>query len=426
MKILVKFYENHQKNICDLLFYFFASLIPMVLNIASMRIYSLYLSPVDFAIIGFYNAFSLLFTPVISFYIVHNYMRNFFQCSNIERVKMYEASVQLLVYFSAILTSFAIVIIAIYQKMFNASSSIAVYPYALLSMGHVFILGLYNLKLREFKMKKKSFAFFMTTGINSLLVTVLSVIFVYFRHDAVGKFYGTFLGALIIFMYLIWHYRCFLLRKFNFSEMKKIISFCFPLMLASTLEFFSNGYDKVYLERYVSIENLGYYSVGVSISHFVFVFSDAISSTFAPDIFESVAKHNYRKCFKVILLKLLLIILAVIPFILLAPWCVTWLTADKYIDSLPFCIITSLSAITSSLYYSLNMVTIASNHNHIPLFVRILGSILTITMFYYLIKAFGTYGAAWGLVLNYFIYFFCNIILLLFTQKIKTRFLCQA
>ncbi len=406
------FFVSHRQTIANLLMYFLASLVPMLLNIGSMPVFAKYLSAEDFAVVGFYNSLSLLFEPMITFYMLHNYMRKYFQCDEVGREKLHTATFQLLIFFSAGMAAIAIILTGIYQNYFNKNSQIAVIPFAVYAMLYPAATGIFKLKLTDLKMKKRSLPYFIYNSVNAVLTAGVSVLLVILGGGCAGKLGGLLLGAVPLFAYLLWEERKNIIRKIDFKSAKSILAFCFPLTLAAMMGFFSNGYDKVFLERYIPLKELGYYSVGVSISHFLYVFSDAINSTFSPDIYESVAINNYKRCAKIVLLKLGLISAIVIPFIIFAPLIVNLLTAGRYRESLPFCIITALSAVTASLYYSFSQITIAANHNHIPLLSRIIGSLLTVLMFYILIKRWGTYGAAWGVSLNFLLYFICNVILL--------------
>ncbi|MCQ2352907.1 MAG: polysaccharide biosynthesis C-terminal domain-containing protein [Victivallaceae bacterium] len=409
------FIVRHKGTLTNLLVYFLASVVPMVLNIVSMPLFSCYLSAEDFAVVGFYSSLSLLFAPLISFFLLHNYMRSYFQCDEKGREQLHVETTQLLVYFSAVLAVVSVALIWGYQNWFNRNSRIAVLPYAPYAMFYLSAAGLLNLKLTQLKMQKKSLPYFVYNSVNAVLTVGFSVFFVMLGGGSAGKLGGVFLGGFLLFGYFLWDAREYLFRKMQWGSVRRMLVFCFPLMLAAMLGFFSNGYDKVFLERHISLKELGYYSVGVSISHFLYVFSDAISSTFSPDIYESVAKKDFRRCSYFVLLKIVLITLIVIPFVVFAPPIVNLLTAWKYQKAIPFCVITAFSSVTASLYYSLSQITIAMNHNKIPLLTRIVGSCLTIGMFYVLIQKWGTYGAAWGVVLNFLVYFLCNFLFLAIT-----------
>ncbi|NLZ95647.1 MAG: hypothetical protein GX921_07490 [Bacteroidales bacterium] len=114
---------------------------------------------------------------------------------------------------------------------------------------------------------------------------------------------------------------------------------------------------------------------------------------------------------RIIFVKIAFVSMIVLAFIVLAPFLVKILTAGRYVDSTKYAVIVSLSTITSMLYHSLSQVTIALGFTKITLTNKIVGSLLSIAMFYLLISKMGAVGAAWGIVFSFLIFFVGNIIL---------------
>ena len=183
------------------------------------------------------------------------------------------------------------------------------------------------------------------------------------------------------------------------------------------LTFFSNGYDRVFLERNESLEVLGYYSVGVTIASYIRVFSDSINSTFQPDIYESIVKRNFRKSFKFIALKLAILSVVIVCFIILSPFVVRILTFGKYVASTKYAVIASLASLTSMMYYSVSQIAVALGYTSITLYNKILGSVLSVLCYALLIRSLGAIGAAWGMVVLYIFFFLGNSIMVYYKYK---------
>ena len=177
------------------------------------------------------------------------------------------------------------------------------------------------------------------------------------------------------------------------------------------LTFFSSGYERVILERTGDLVEMGIYVVGATIAGYIGVFSTSINDTFQPDIFQSIVKKDYKRCFKVISVKIALISIVVIAFIATAPFVIDILTAGRYTSSLGYAQIVAVSSVTSMLYYSFSQVTIAMGYTSITLTNKIIGSILSVIAYTVLINKYGATGAAWGVVLSYIFFFIGNIIL---------------
>ncbi len=407
-----------KNQICNLGIYFLAAMIPMALSLVSNPFIALNMSSVDYAITGYYQAFTILFGPLVNFYLLHYYTKRYYELNDEERHELKATLFKTLIFFSFLLGVVALIVLAVYTFVFNDKTEIPFLPYAIICVFSLPITGIYTLSLTEYRMQRSSKKFFnlsVSNGILSVSVTLLFV--VAFKWGAIGKMMATFIASAIVFIYVliknmdVWNY------KFQFDVFKKALVFCWPLVIASMLTFFCSGYDKIILERIGNIEVLGIYSVGVTIAGYLHVFSNSINDTFQPDIFESTVKRNFRRCLRYIITKISIMTFCVSCFAVLAPYIIDILTYGKYVSSTPFAIIVSASSITSMLYYSMSQVTVALGFTSITLLNKIIGSVLSIISFNILINYYGAVGAAWGVVLSYVYFFIGNVLLVLVKYK---------
>ena len=394
--------------------YFSASLIPMMLSLLINPLVSLNMSPDDFAISGFYTAFNTLFTPFVTFYFTHYYTKRYFELEENQRQILKSTIFKSLISFSFFLSVIALLGLFLYMNFFNNSTDITFFPFAVISIFSIPFIGIYNLNLIEYRMQRKSVQFFKLSVTNGTLLTIITLLLVVLlKLGALGKLMSVFSASLIMFSFCFYLNKSLLKYSFNWNYFKGAVLFCFPLVLAAMLSFFTLGFDKVYLERIVDNASLGYYVVGASIAGYINIFTNSINDTFQPDIFQSIAKHNYLKCCKIVIVKLILILFIVSLFILLAPILIKLLTANKYIDSTIYARIISLSCISGILFQSISQITIAKGFTTLTLTNKIIGSVGCVICYIFLISQYGTIGAAWACVLSYLIFFIGNVILLL-------------
>ena len=69
------------------------------------------------------------------------------------------------------------------------------------------------------------------------------------------------------------------------------------------------------------------------------------------------------------------------------------------------------------MYYSMSQVTVALGYTSITLTNKIIGSVLSILSYGFLISRFGAKGAAWGMVLSYVYFFLGNVMMVLIKYK---------
>lgn len=398
--------------------YFGSTLFVSILQVLINPLIALNLSPNDYAIIGYYTSFNILFTPLITFFLTNYFIKCFFQVDNDKRKKIKATIMQMLIYGSFILSVLSLIVIFVYQSYFNEKSDIPFSPYAFLTIISIFLTGVYSLKLAEFRLERKANQFALYTIVAGLIsVALVLIIVVYLKEGAVGRLWATLLGNLVMFLLVIFKERSCFKVKIEKSIFIDIVNFCWPLTIAGMLGFFSSGYDRVLLERAGDYHELGFYSVGVQIAAYLTIFSNAVNSTFQPDLYECYAKKNFKRLFFFILIIVGSISVIVLSFIAVAPWVVDLLTAGRYTDAALFARILALSSITAALYYSTSQITIAMGYSKMLLAVRAIGSLLSIVAFYYLIEYFGAIGAAYGNVASYLIFLVINVAFLLIFKK---------
>lgn len=398
--------------------YFGASLIPMLLNLISNPLVAMNMSPEDYAITGYYTSFSTLLSPLIVFYMLHYYTKKYYEVNEQERIKLKALLFKSLIYFSGLLAVLCLLGLIAYIKIFNSNSSIPIMPYAALTVLSLPLTGIYSLMQVDLRMERKSKIFFKVSVTNGILLVCMTLLLVVvIKLGAYGKLLAPFIVNLIFFFWVCYKYQELFHYPFDKQEFKTIIKFCTPLTIAAMLSFFSNGYDRIFLERLGNIKELGYYVVGVQIAGYISVFQTALGSTFQPDIFQAITERNYNKLAKISCLLIGGVTIIVIVFIIASPLLIKILTAGRYMMSVKYTQIVAFSTITSAIYYTISQTTIALGKSYLTLFNKIITSVFSIALFSILINKFQFYGAAWGLVLSFLISAICNIILLTIFNK---------
>ena len=401
--------------------YFMASLIPLILNLATNPLVAQNMSAEDYAVVGYFKSYNTLILPIVLFYVLHYYTKRFYEVSEKEREILKAYIFKFLLIGSFVLALFSILGIYLYTVFFNKDTQIPLFPYVWISMMSLPLTGLYSLTLTDYKMDMQSKKFLLLSVIYSFLtVGFLLLLVVVFKYGALGNILSIFLANLVVFVYSIYANRRLFKVSVQLSRYKKIIRFCAPLTMAATMGFFTNGYDRVYLERLGQVEELGFYIVAFSICNYLHVFADAVGNTFQPDIFRAIANRSMRTFLKYSVVVLGTNALIVIIFIPLSPMIIDILTAGKYVYSATYMKVLAISSFASAFYYMVSQFTVAVGMTKVTFYNKILTSIFSILMFKLLIDKFQFMGAAWGVSLSYVISAITNILFLtVYSKKLK-------
>jgi len=408
-------YKVYIKNLVT---YFGASIVPMLLGLVSNPWIAKNMSPEDYATSGYYISFSSLISPVIIFYMIHYYIKEYFRRNEEERRRLYALIAKATIWFSGTVSLVCFVLLYIYLRYFTIDLSFPIMPYLALMVFALPLTGLLNLQLAQYRMKKKATAYFWLSTANGSLNILCTLMFVvWLKWGAFGKLLGPLVCNASVFCTMLYFFRDSWHVRTNFSEIRKIIIFCTPLALSAMLGYFTSGFTTTYLESIGKTTEYGFYIVGASIAAYLTTFSTAVGNTFQPDLYESVTKRQYRRYAGICALQICCYILIAIIFIVLAPYIISLLTAGRYVASTPYARIIALSTVTSGIYYLINNYSIVTDRPRLYLYTSIIGSIFIVACLPMLVDRWSFYGGAWMTVLSYIVLGIVNIILLLFTRR---------
>lgn len=376
------------------------------------------MSPDQYAISGYYTSFSSLISPLIIFYLIHYYIKEYFRLEDSHRSRLFAMIAQATIWFSGIVAIVCYFGLLLYLTLFHPTSDLPISPYLGLMVFALPLTGLYNLQLAKYRMSKNSASYFRLSVSNGIIGISLSVIFVvWMKLGAFGKLLAPLVCNTIVFTFLIIQLKNDIFIKIRLKDYKPILIFCLPLAVSSMLGYFTHGFTTTYLESVGDVTEYGIYVVGNSMGLYLSVFGTAVGSTFQPDLYETTIKRQWKRFIGFCLIQVGLISLIVLLFVILAPYIISILTAGRYIDSTPYARIISLSTITSSIYYITNNFSIATNRPKLYLYTSILGSIFIIICTPVAVNYCGFYGGAWINVLSYLAFTVINITLIMVQRK---------
>lgn len=415
--MILSSYAKYAKNLVT---YFGASIIPMVLSLVANPWIAKNMSPEDYAISGYYTSFSSLINPIIIFYMIHYYIKEYFRRDEKERQQLFALIAKATIWFSGLVSLVCFILLFVYQYFLNPELSFPIMPYLALMVFALPLTGLLNLKLAQYRMKKDASAYFRLATANGVLNVFLSVTFVvWLKWGAFGKLLGPLICNAAVFLLMLWQFRKVFRIHTTLREFKSVFIFCLPLALSAMLGYFTNGFSTTYLESINKTTEYGIYVVGASMAAYLSTFTLAVGNTFQPDLYETTINRQWRRYAKFCALQIGAFALIAGLFIVLAPFIISILTANRYTASAPFAQIIALSSVTSGIYYLINNFSIATNRPRLYLYTSILGSIFIVAAMPYFVDRWEFYGGAWMTVISYIAFSLINVVLLICIKEPK-------
>lgn len=394
----------------------------MALNLAINPWIAKNMSPEDYAISGYYTSFSSLISPIIIFYMIHYYIKEYFRRDEEQRRQLYALIAKATIWFSGLVSVICFLGLIAYFKYFSPELSFPISPYLALMVFALPLTGLLNLQLAQYRMQKEATAYFRLSVGNGMLNIFNTLLFVVLlKWGAFGKLLGPLLCNATVFLIMAYRFRHILRIRTTLAEFRIVFVFCMPLALSAMLGYFTHGFSTTYLESVGKVTEYGIYVVGASIGGYLTVFGTAIGNTFQPDLYENTIKRHWRRYALFCALQVGLIALVVLAFVVFAPWIISILTAGRYTASTPFAQIVSLGTLTSAVYYLVNNFSIATNRPKLYLYTSIIGSALVVVAMPWAVDRWEFYGGAWVGALSYIAFAVINILLLWLLPQKKTE-----
>ncbi|MDP3150337.1 MAG: oligosaccharide flippase family protein [Ignavibacteria bacterium] len=370
----------------------------------------------DYAIVGYFTSFSILFLPMLSLSISSYYLRNYYLIPDEKRESVLNTITISLLGIGAVTSIITLVGFFTYYRIANVSFPF--WPFAFFTIFQIVFNNFLILLQIHYRIKREAKKFAKLTIFSSLFWVTSAVLFVVvLKFGATGS-----MGAnlLVAFIFGIYCFKKMLTKiEFNFKIFKDALKFSWPLAFSAMLWYFFSGIDRVFLEKLDDTQSFALYNIGLSLSAALAMFYKAILQTFEPDIYKAIAENKIKKLAKIIFGIVFINALPVLIFVLFAKPITYILTAGRYTDAADFARILALQNISFVLFYSVITVIIGFGYTKSELGLRIVGAIICFFLYKFLIAKFGFYGAAWGQVVSLLLMAVLGVLFIYFILKNK-------
>lgn len=280
--------NNFLKNIS---IYSIGRILPPLLSFFLLPIYTSNTTTFDYGIISsmqILNVFiALTFTLALDlalFRIYHDYKN--------EKDKR-DLLGTIFIAFLLISVFFSLIIFLFQNKFVLIFKSIEFSPYYIITIGYTFlnIFSIIPLLYLQINHKSKSYLFLSLLSVGLSICFILYFL-VYKQQGAIGYLKGELFSKLILFP--IFLYLTVKIVNFNFSLPKLIntLKFSLPMIPGLLSAWVLNLSDRIFIERYFSLNEVAVYSVSYKISTIILILSGAFAMAYNPFFYEKAASSN--------------------------------------------------------------------------------------------------------------------------------------
>jgi O-antigen/teichoic acid export membrane protein len=385
-------------------FYVASSLFPSVLAFLIVPFLTHALTPAEYGVLGYLGAIIMFLNSVYGLgfntYIFKSFSIKEYQHSNFKMIhstfwSLASVSVLLSIFFYIIFTSFQI------------SKQIEVSDYAMYIIAIVFFTSLTIIPMSYLRIKDKAKDFFYLTisfsGIEYLLIVILVI---YMGFGIEGKLLSRIVGYIFFAGLLLYFFRkLFFKNFFDKSKIIQALKFGPAFAIGTFLFILIDVVDRFILEHYVTIENLGLYSVAYTLAFVLMALNKGVTKALQPYIIkktklndESILLETLNKSKRFINI---VTFSSTIIFLLLIEFFVKLTFANSYHAALEYMLFLSIVPMFYAHYNIYSSVLIAYGKKKFFLTSMSYGLFVNIGFNLILIPFIGVYGAIISTILAY-------------------------
>jgi O-antigen/teichoic acid export membrane protein len=278
--------------------YALGDIIPRLIGFISLPILTMYLTPSDYGIINYVNTLNT-FLLTLGFLSVNTYFLVFYyRCKTSEEQKKLLGNLSTFI----ILFNTIIVVILLFfgkQLFLILGSNIDFYPYIIVAIFTNFFNLFAILPAALFRVLEKPMPLTILNISRGLIAFALTLVLViYFDYTALGVLYANLIVNFIfafIFLYMV---RDHIIWNLNLKQIKVVLAFTLPLLPGSIAYYLTTISDRILIDKYLSLDDLGIYGIAASIALILNIFSFGAYKAFEPYIFKNWGSDNFINVFE--------------------------------------------------------------------------------------------------------------------------------
>lgn len=388
--------------------YTLGNILPQAAGFILLPIYTRYLTPADYGIVSSMYVLQTVLIVIFTLAIDRSIYRLYFD-HKIEKAKRdYLGTITI----SLFLISSTILLIlfissSLVGKIFKSIDFFPYYVYAILTS----FFSIFSIIPKiYFQVNEKAGKFVVISILQFLLSSGFVLWFIIGKQaGAAGMLKGRMFANIVIlpiFIYISY-------RTINFSFklriLKDSLSFSLPMIPSLLSAWILNLSDRIFIERYFNLHDVGIYSLGYKIAGLILIFTGAFYKAYNPVFYklansekQTVAKKklfNYNNAY------IIVILIAAFFISIFSKEAIQFLLDPKYFGAYKIVPIIALAYFIGQTS-GLSNLSIYQEKKTLQMMYMFLGTaILNIILNFLLVPKFGAYGAAYATVLSFAFFF---------------------
>ncbi|MBN2282910.1 MAG: oligosaccharide flippase family protein [Deltaproteobacteria bacterium] len=392
------------KIIKNTFLYSIGNIIPQAAGFFLLPIYTRYLTPADYGIVSSMQVLNTILAVFFTLAIERSVYRLYWDYKTEKGKKDYLGSV--VVALCSIATIILLLLFLFKGFVGLIYKSIPFYPfyaYAIVT-AYFSVLGLIPKIYLQLKQKAASFVILSIMQFAANTTFILWFI-VGLKAGAEGMLKGQMLGyGVMLPVFLFIGFRI-INYTVNLSILRESLKFSLPMIPALLSAWVLNLSDRIFIERYFSLADVGIYSLGYKIAGLVLILSSAFNMAYEPLFYNLANSDDQLMARKKLFFynnTFVMVILVICFFVsLFSKEAIVILLDERYAEAYKIVPIIALAYFISQAGGLMNRLIYQEKKTFALMIIVIFGALLNIGLNFLFVPPLGAYGAAYATVLSF-------------------------
>lgn len=275
-------------------------------------------------------------------------------------------------------------------------SNVDFYPYIVIGIATAFFSMLTVLPSALYRVRETPAPLTILNVIRGFVVMAFTILSVYvFEPSAKNVLWARFAATAIfglIFLFITFKNAVFTV---DFKQLKHALAFSLPLVPASVATYLYSMFDKILIEKYLSLKELGLYSTAATLAFLLNIVSYGAYKAFEPHFFKTYGSPGFDRSFEKVRDLLLFVVLTGGLFISgFSSEFLKIFSSPEYGTARYFVPILTIGAVASAMSLMYSTIVTAREKTKISAAITIVGALLAILLDIIFLRFWGIWAAA--------------------------------
>ena len=391
--------------------YTIGRIIPQAAGFILLPLYTRYLTPADYGLVSAMQVLSSILIILFSLTLQGSIYRLYFDYKKENDRRDFLGTVSI----SLVIISVSVLILLFLFKGYVGKiyNEISFYPFYVYAIFTAFFSIYRMVPLIYFQINEKPKKFILTSILHFLLSSAFILWFIIEKEEgAIGMLKGQlFSGILVLPIFLYINYKI-INFKFKVEILKDCLSYSLPTIPHVIAGWILDLSDRIFIERYYALADVGMYSIACKIGNLLLVISGAFRKAYMPYFYRLALDDNQSEVKKTLYFLnnnyLLFMMLGAFLLAFFSKEAILVLLDPQYHEAYKF---VPIIVFSSFIVVSTGIINISITFQKKTLEIMYMAlscSLINLLINFLLIPTFGIIGAVYSTIISYLVYFILN------------------